>query len=100
MLDYFLPGPAHPPKSDNVAKRPPVMLETDQDFTITINRQPSEGGAKRPAAALYIMYIETFTGIKVESNGTPWPMVSQYSEVTVFFVSFPWYTVSKRQTPW
>ena len=34
--DCFLPGPAHPPKSDNVAKRPPVMLETDQDFPITI----------------------------------------------------------------
>ena len=36
MLDCFLPGPAHPPKSDNVAKRPPAMLETDQDFPITI----------------------------------------------------------------
>ena len=59
MQNYFLPGPAHPPKSDNVAKRSPVMLETDQDFP-NIYRQPSEGGSKRPAAALYIMYIETF----------------------------------------
>ena len=32
----FPPGPAHPPKNDNVAKRPPAMLETDQDFPITI----------------------------------------------------------------
>ena len=36
VLDYFLPGPAHPPKSDNVAKHPPAMLETEQDFSITI----------------------------------------------------------------
>ena len=36
VLDYFLPGPAHPLKNDNVAKRPPAMLETDQDFPITI----------------------------------------------------------------
>ena len=36
MLDCFRPGPAHPPKSDNVAKCPPAMLETDQDFPNTI----------------------------------------------------------------
>ena len=36
VLDYFLTGPAHPPKSDNVAKHPPAMLETDQDFPNTI----------------------------------------------------------------
>ena len=30
VQDYFLPGPAHPPKSDNVAKHPPMMLEADQ----------------------------------------------------------------------
>ena len=65
VQDYFLPGPAHPPKSDNVAKRPPTMLETDQDFP-NIYRQPSEGGSKRPAATLYIMYIELFNGLKVE----------------------------------
>ena len=65
VQDYFLPGPTHPPKSDNVAKRPPAMLETDQDFT-NIYWQPSEGGFKRPAATLYIMYIENFNGLKVE----------------------------------
>ena len=31
MQNYFLPGPAHPLKSDNVAKHPPVMLGADQD---------------------------------------------------------------------
>ena len=36
VLDCFLLGPAHPPKSDNVAKCLPAMLETDQDFRITI----------------------------------------------------------------
>ena len=79
MQDYFLPGPAHPFKSDNVAKRPPAMLETDQDFT-NIYRQPSEGGSKRSAATLYIMYIETFNGLKVESNGT---LHGQWSHSTV-----------------
>ena len=36
VLDCSLPGPTHPPKSDNVAKHPPAMLETDQDFPYTI----------------------------------------------------------------
>ena len=47
VQNYFLPGPAHPPKSDNVAKSTPAMLETDQDVT-NIYRQPSEGGDQQP----------------------------------------------------
>ena len=38
MQDYFLPGPAHPPQSDNVAKHPPVMLKADQ-----VPPKPSKG---------------------------------------------------------
>ena len=78
MLDYFLPGPAHPPKSDNVAKRPPAMLETDQDFPITI-KATSEGGRKRPAAALYIMYIELLPGLRLNQMAHR----SQWSHSTV-----------------
>ena len=40
VLNYFLPGPAHPPKSDNVAKRPPAIIETDQDPPKTSNGNP------------------------------------------------------------
>ena len=40
VLNYFLPGPAHPPKSDNVAKHPPAMFETDQDPPKTSNGNP------------------------------------------------------------
>ena len=40
MLNYFLPGPVHPPKSDSVAKHAPVMFETDQDFPKTSNGNP------------------------------------------------------------
>ena len=66
VQDYFLLGPAHPPKSDNVAKCPPVMLEADQ-----VPPKPSKGNPlmvdrQRPAATLYIMYIVTFNGLKVE----------------------------------
>ena len=78
MLDYFLPGPAHPPKSDNVAKCPPAMLETDQDFPLP-SRQPSEGGAMRPAAALYIMYIELLPGLRLNQMAHR----SQWSHSTV-----------------
>ena len=37
-MQEFLPGSAHPPKSDNVVDRPPVMLEADQVLPI-----PSKG---------------------------------------------------------
>ena len=40
VLNYFLPGPAHPPKSDNVAKHPPVMFKTGQDPPKTSNGNP------------------------------------------------------------
>ena len=40
MLNYFLPGPGHPPKSDNLAKCPPVMFKTDQDPPNTSNGNP------------------------------------------------------------
>ena len=29
-MQDFLPGPAHPPKSDNVADCPPAKLKADQ----------------------------------------------------------------------
>ena len=70
VLDCFLPGPAHPPKSDNVAKRPPAMLETDQDFPITIKATLWRWSKETSSRIVYNVH-RTFTGIKVESNGTP-----------------------------
>ena len=70
MLDYFLPGPAHPPKSDNVAKHPPAMLETDQDFPHYHQGNPLKVERRDSSRIVYNVH-RTFTGIKVESNGTP-----------------------------
>ena len=49
----------------------------------------------RPAAALYIMYIELLPGLRLNQMAHRSQWSHSYSEVTVFFVSFSRYTVLK-----